>query len=274
MRTEVGASMGIAEHSITATDGTPLSYREIGDGPVVVIAHGVLATAEHWDPVAKALADQGFRVVVANRRGRAPSGPLGADYDLATEVSDLHLVLDAAGPGATLFGHSYGALLALHAAVERDGLRSLVLYEPPPGEGKFAGPALPKVRDAVERGDLDEAITVIVTEISPYEGPGGVAGYRTTEMWRSQLALVPPAVEETAVIDAHVPAYPLYRSLSLPTKVFVGERSRGRRPFGPATAAVAAAIPNAQLVELAGQGHLAHVEAPVLLAKHIADATG
>ncbi|MCP3799443.1 alpha/beta hydrolase [Allokutzneria sp. A3M-2-11 16] len=256
----------------TAADGTTLTYREVGEGPVVVIAHGLLATAEHWDSVAKPLAEQGFRVVVGNRRGREPSGALGADYSLATEISDLHLLLDDVGQGAALFGHSYGAWPALHVAAERDDLRSLVLYEPPPGEGKFGGAALPKVRAAVERGDLDEAMTILVTEVSPYEGQGGVAAYRATEMWRSQLALVPAAAEELGVIDAHVPDYPKYGSLSVPTTVFVGERSRGRRPFGTATAAVAAAIPGARLIELVGQGHLAHVEAPVLLAKHIADA--
>jgi pimeloyl-ACP methyl ester carboxylesterase len=91
----------------------------------IVITHGVQTTADHWTRVASLLPG---RVVVPNRCGRADSPPIGSDYELSTEVADLHRVLDTT-ENPVLVGHSYGGLIALLTAAERDDLSALVLYE-------------------------------------------------------------------------------------------------------------------------------------------------
>ena len=78
----------------------------------IVIIHGVLANAAQWDNVRKPLEAKGHRVIVANRRGR-DGIPIGADYRVETEIGDANRLLDSVGPGAVLFGHSYGAVIAL-----------------------------------------------------------------------------------------------------------------------------------------------------------------
>ena len=100
-----------------------------GAGPPLVLVPGVMADAESWRPVVDNI-HLPNPVIVVNRRGRAPSGPLGPHYSVRTEVDDLNQILDALGADAHLFGWSYGALIAVEAATERYDLRSLTLYEP------------------------------------------------------------------------------------------------------------------------------------------------
>jgi pimeloyl-ACP methyl ester carboxylesterase len=89
-----------------------------------VILHGAQAVATDWDQVKALLGPTD----VPERRGRN-GVPLPGDYSLRTEIDDLHAVLDR-HERPTLIGHSYGGLIALHAAQERDDLSALVLYEP------------------------------------------------------------------------------------------------------------------------------------------------
>ncbi|MCX4090802.1 alpha/beta fold hydrolase [Nocardia sp. alder85J] len=44
---------------------------------------------------------------------------------MRTEIDDLHHVLDILGGGVTLFGWSYGGLIALEAATERGLLHGI-----------------------------------------------------------------------------------------------------------------------------------------------------
>ncbi|MCZ9337289.1 alpha/beta hydrolase, partial [Streptomyces sp. TRM76130] len=52
-----------------------------------------MADAAAWQPVVDAL-DVAGPVYVLNRRGRKPSGALGPDYSMRTEIDDLDCVLE------------------------------------------------------------------------------------------------------------------------------------------------------------------------------------
>src|SRR5699024_7768686 len=98
-------------------DGSQLSvdvYGEVG-GPALLVVPGVLADAAAWAPVAERI--EGWpAVAVVNRRGRSPSGPLTDRYGLDTEVRDAATVAESIGNVDTVFGWSYGGLIALHLA--------------------------------------------------------------------------------------------------------------------------------------------------------------
>jgi len=99
-----------------------------GDGAPVLLVHGSLAIGtEEWE-AQRPLADEGFRLVVFDRRGYGGSaGAAGEDY-----LRDADDIADLMGDGAHLVGHSYGGLGALFAAARRpDATRSLVVLEPP-----------------------------------------------------------------------------------------------------------------------------------------------
>ncbi|MEV5648633.1 alpha/beta hydrolase [Nocardia sp. NPDC052254] len=227
-----------------------------------------MSDAATWRPVADAIALPN-PVVTINRRGRTPSGPLGDDYSLRTEIEDLHHVLDSLGTPADLFGWSYGGLIALEVAVDRPELRSLTAYEPVCAP--FAPAAIPAVRAAIERGDPDGAVRLVNTDVSGFSAEY-VEALRQSPVWEVLRPLTAPLADELAAIDAHIPSWDRYRTPASPVTLLLGELNPGGEPYGAAFDRIAAALPQARVELLPGQGHLAHAEAPELLADRIAAA--
>ena len=235
-----------------------------GSGAPLVLVPGVMADAESWLPVVEHI-DLPNPVVVVNRRGRTPSAPLGPGYTVRTEIDDLHRLLDDLGAGSHLFGWSYGGLIAVEAATERDDLRSLTLYEPV--AAPFAAEHLPALRAATPDG----AVEIVNRDVSGFSA-AYVEELRRDPAWPVLVRLAEPLAEELAALNAHPPAFARYPDLTMPVTLLVGEQSEGRAPYGEPYARFAAALPRARQVRLPGQGHLAHVQAPDLLGKHITGA--
>jgi len=98
-----------------------------GSGTPVVLVHGSLAIGrEEWQ-AQRPLADEGFRLVVFDRRGYGQSAAAhGEDF-----LRDADDIADLMGDGAHLVGHSYGGLGAMFAAARRpEATKSLTLLEP------------------------------------------------------------------------------------------------------------------------------------------------
>src|SRR5688500_3008716 len=98
-----------------------------GAGTPVVLVHGSLATgAEEWE-AQRPLANEGFRLLVPDRRGNGQS-PAAEGDDFLRDGDDI---ADLMGDGAHLVGHSYGGLGVMFAAARRpDATLSLTLLEP------------------------------------------------------------------------------------------------------------------------------------------------
>ncbi len=239
-----------------------------GSGTPLVILPGVMSDAASWQAVVDTI-DLPNPVIVVNRRGRAPSGPLGRDYGVRTEIDDLHQVLGDLGTEAHLVGWSYGALIALEVATERHDLRSLTLYEPV--AAPFASAQVGPLRAAVADGDLDRAVEIVNRDISGFS-PDYVDDLRRSPVWPQLCALARPVAEELAALNAHRPALDRYPTLDMRLTLVVGEQTEGEVPYGEPFALFAGALPQAKVVRLPGQGHLAHVTGPDLLGRAITDA--
>jgi len=88
-----------------------------GEGPRVVLVHGSLAVgADEWQ-AQRPLADEGFRLLVPDRRGYGQSPAAGGE-DFLRDAGDI---LELMGDRAHLVGHSYGGLGVLFAAARRPG---------------------------------------------------------------------------------------------------------------------------------------------------------
>lgn len=122
-------------------------YGEPGTAGLVVVP-GVMSDAHAWRHVVHAM-NAWPSVSVVNRRGRAPSGPLTDGYSMRSEVEDLGVVIDELDGPTTVFGWSYGALIALLTANDRP-MRQVIAYEPV--MRPFAGHALPDLKAATELG--------------------------------------------------------------------------------------------------------------------------
>jgi pimeloyl-ACP methyl ester carboxylesterase len=93
--------------------GHPVCYRKAGEGPALVLIHGITASSACWAPVMPALA-RNHTVIAPDLMGHGGSAKPMGDYSLgafACVVRDLLLALGH--ERATIVGHSLGGGVAM-----------------------------------------------------------------------------------------------------------------------------------------------------------------
>jgi pimeloyl-ACP methyl ester carboxylesterase len=116
-------------NKVTSADGTPIAFDLLGAGPPVIVVAGQLCDRSLTRPTAEELAKH-FAVFNYDRRGRGDSGDT-APYAIEREIEDIDALIAEAGGKASVYAHSSGAGLALHAAAAGLPISRLVLHEPP-----------------------------------------------------------------------------------------------------------------------------------------------
>ncbi|MFP2962559.1 alpha/beta fold hydrolase [Myxococcus sp. 1LA] len=259
------APVPFTQHRFTSADGTSLSYFRHGNGPPLVWVHGALSLWSDWRNVAEHLSP-GFTHYVLERRGRGHSAD-GAAYSLEREVEDVLALLKVAGPDAALFGHSYGGVLALEAA-RRAAPAKLLLYEPPfPITQPVSGPALAEFERALSQEGPDAALVVFNRKVLLTPEPE-LEAFRQTPQWSRQVEMTPRFARELRALEGLPLGLEAYREVRAPTLVLLGANSTEVLLAQPCRALVTA-LADARLSVLAGQGHVAHVTAPALLAREV-----
>jgi 3-oxoadipate enol-lactonase len=116
-----GASTGVTELSVVTGDGVSLAGEQAGEGPAIVLLHGLTATRRYVVMGSRVLQRSGLRAISYDARGHGRSQPApdpGA-YGYERLASDLKDVLDALGlERAILAGASMGAHTILRFALE------------------------------------------------------------------------------------------------------------------------------------------------------------
>ncbi|MCP2266050.1 alpha/beta fold hydrolase [Promicromonospora thailandica] len=248
---------------LVPVEGSSVSIDVYGepDAPALVVIPGAMADAAEWGGVARDL--RGWpTVVVVNRRGRQPSGPLTDQYSLGAEIEDAATVLRGFSDVRTLFGWSYGGLIALQLAATLR-VPHLIAYEPV--MAPFGAPALPDLRRAQDAGDAEAIVETVLGRVTGM-GADRIESLRSQdEVWAQLLRLSAPAYAEThAINEAGRPES--FAGAAERVDLVVGERNRGQAPYGTTFDDVARRVPGARVHVLPGQGHLAHLEAPERLA--------
>lgn len=114
--------------SVISRDGTVIGYRQIGQGPALILLHGGLNAGQHLMPLADELSDA-FTVYVPDRRGHGFSPYLG-ENTLAKERDDIEALVAHTGV-ERIFGHSVGGIVALLVAHACKSIRKVAVYDPP-----------------------------------------------------------------------------------------------------------------------------------------------
>jgi pimeloyl-ACP methyl ester carboxylesterase len=256
-------------------NGDRIVYRSAGDGPVLLLVHGMAGNSLTWRHVMPALAQQ-FTVLAPDLLGQGQSDKPRGDYSLGAHANTLRDLLDALGyERATLVGQSLGGGVVMQFAYQftercerlvlvnsgglgREVTHYLRVLTVPGFESIFPLFCAPWLRDSGNR---------VATWL-------GRAGVRPTpvhqEIWRSYASLANAGNRRAFfrslrdVIDLSGQAVSalgrLHRVAQLPTLIMWGAQD----PFIPVSHAIAAhaAIPGSRLEIFDGVGHYPHCEAP------------
>jgi pimeloyl-ACP methyl ester carboxylesterase len=95
--------------------GHRFAYREVeGDGPVVLLVHGITNSASTWEPVTERLAATDLRVLAVDLPGHGNSERQRGDHSLGAHASVLRDFLAVLGvEHVTVVGHSLGGGVAM-----------------------------------------------------------------------------------------------------------------------------------------------------------------
>ena len=126
-------------------------HGDAGDGPPLVVVHGLYGSARNWGAIAKRLSDA-RQVVAVDLRNHGES-PHVAEHSYAAMADDLAEVVTDLGGRADLLGHSMGGKAAMALALTRPELVSALLVADiaPVAYGHSQIQYI----DAMERVDLD-----------------------------------------------------------------------------------------------------------------------
>lgn len=245
-----------------------LAHDDHGDGPPVVLLHPGVGDRRCWDAVVPALAAR-YRVVTYDRRGAGETRYEAEPHD---PRADLAALLDALGlDRVALVGNSRGGRVALDFTLAYpDRVAALVLVAPavggaPPPELTPAEEEVARRYEEVEAaGDLDELdrVEAHVWLDGPFR-PEGTVGDPARALFletnRRTLAAPDPGPEAECP-----PAWDRLGELALPVQCVVGAHDF---PYQVARSReLAARVPGARLVELAGSAHLPQLDDPATFA--------
>jgi pimeloyl-ACP methyl ester carboxylesterase len=154
--------------TVQAADGAQIAYSESGDGPPLVLVHGITENGRAWDPIRPALAER-WRVVAVDLRGHGESDRR-APYDPITFASDVHTVVEVTGIDRPLMvGHSLGGVVVSAYGGSGFPSRGIVNVDQPIALGGFKEALAPLV--PMLQGSPEEFTTAMSLVFSVLDGP-------------------------------------------------------------------------------------------------------
>lgn len=235
-------------HRFASFDGQSIAWRELGEGPPVILLHGLFSHAEiNWLRFghARTVAAAGFRVILPDLRGHgqsaAPRDPSAYPADvLALDVAALiaHLGLTRYDLG----GYSLGARATVR----------LIARGARPRRAVLGGMGLEGITRGLARRDFFRDAIARRTEHKP--GTGAWYSVQFAKSTGTDLDAAVHLLGSFADTDADELA-----AISMPTLVVCGsqDRDNGSAP------ALATALPRATLVEIGGN-HITALSRPGL----------
>jgi pimeloyl-ACP methyl ester carboxylesterase len=247
-------------------------FREAGSGPGVVCLHANASTSVQWRALMETLAGR-FHVLAADSygSGRSPAWTTDRPLSLRDEVDLLEPVFARAGDPHVLVGHSYGAAVALVAAVSQPGrVRALAVYEPvlfglvdaespPPNDADGIRGAVAGAAAALDAGNPAGAAECF---IDFWMGRGAWA--RMPESRQTPIAASIGNIRGWAAALINEPT-PLaaFSNLQVPILFMTGSESPA--PSRAVARLLVSVLPQVQVVEVKGAGHMAPITHPEMV---------
>jgi pimeloyl-ACP methyl ester carboxylesterase len=264
--------------------GSRVGYRTAGEGPVVVLIHGMAGSSETWVPILPRLARR-VTVVAPDLPGHGDSAKPRGDYSLGALASAIRDLLVALGhERATIVGHSLGGGVAMQLAYQFPQRCERLALVSSGGLGREVSPVLralsfPGAEYVLSLG-CAPALRNAGASVFGWFGRLGLRPRSSvSEVWRSYNSLGDAESRAAffhtlrAVVDVggqRVSANDrLYLAAEVPTLIVWGDRD----PFIPIAHAHAAheAMPGSRLEVFPGAGHYPHCDDPERFAELLED---
>lgn len=235
-----------------------------GNGPLLLFIHGSAADHATWTIQLNSPLRERFTLVAYDRRGSGKSASPERFWtieDHADDAAELLTSLQApAAPRPIVVGSSFGSVVALDLA-RRFGslLGGLVLIEPPMAASDLVPP--------IPLGFLQHYDELAATQGGPQAAEfflrtvlGDAAYEKMPRMFQERSKSQYAAIRtDSEALGRYRPRYELLRGCMVPTLLLGGERSAPY--FRPTLQALAAVLPDAELVVVPSAGHMLHAEA-------------
>jgi pimeloyl-ACP methyl ester carboxylesterase len=258
-------------HQTDTIHGRTVNYALAGEGPVLLLVHGIGASHEHWRELIAPLARR-HTVIAPDLPGHGQSGPTTGDYSVGGLAAGLRDLLFLLGhERATLVGHSLGGGVAMQFAYQfPEATERLVLLSSGglgpevtallraaalPGAGPFIAATAP-LASALGNSRAARRLTIEPAEVLSGYAELSDSAHRAAFLatLRSVIAL---GGQSVSALDR------IYLAQAVPVLIAWGERDR----LVPVAHAHEAhrAIPGSRLELFPGVGHLPQLEAPAPL---------
>lgn len=234
----------------------------------IVLLHGFTQTGAAWTPVGARLRAAGYEVVAPDLRGHGRAAdvrPIG----LEGVIADLDALVD----DAVLAGYSMGGRIALAYTVARPRrVRRLVLVGASPGlaaadEREERRAADERLARRIETGGVEAfARQWAALPLFAGQSPDVAAAAHRQRLDQSAAGLA--AALRGLGTGSLPPLWEALGSLDLPVTLMVGERDAKFRAIAER---MAAALPHARILTVAGAGHAVHLEQPAAVAEALAE---
>ncbi|MBJ3774364.1 alpha/beta fold hydrolase [Acuticoccus mangrovi] len=268
--------------------GSRLHVLDVGSGPPVLLIHGVGSSILDW--IASGLIDAltpHARVIAIDRPGYGHSvGSSRVTWTPRRQASLFAALLERLGvPEATVVGHSFGVLPALHMALFRPpAARALVLV----GGVFFAGstvagaggllPSVPGVgrvlRSTVMPSLARAAMPSLIRRMFAPDEPTDAFNALFSPSMASRPSQLHASLRDIAAMEPAVEQLSSrYGELAVPTTLIAGEKDQ-IFPTASQSARLAGACPHARFVPIAEAGHMVHHTDTARVAAAILDSLG
>ena len=242
---------------------TTLAHAEYGDGPPVVVLHGLFGSARNWAGIAKRLAAR-RRVLTLDLPNHGDS-PWSAAMDYASMADAVRAFITERGLEApAVLGHSMGGKVAMALALSHAGaVGSLIVVDVAPIAHATTMMAYVEAMRGLDLAgkepraevDADLAATVADARVRAFLLHNLVAhgdGLR----WRLNLDAIAAGMEAISGFPEFADGTQ-YAGRAL---FVTGAESGSVRPEHEA--AIGARFPRAEMIEIAGTGHWVHADRP------------
>jgi 3-oxoadipate enol-lactonase len=237
----------------------PARVREMGSGPAIVLAHGYPLDGAMWSGVARVLGER-FRVLKPDLPGSGEN-EAPADASMDDYADFLAAVLEALPAPRGLAGFSMGGYAALALMRRRpDLVGALALVDTRATPDDDAGKA--KRDEAAQTARTNGAAAIADAMVPRLLSPESQKQRDLVERVRRIILRqkVETIAAELAAMRDRPDSRPGLASIRVPTLVVVGDQDALTPPAD--SEAMAAAVPGARLVTIAGAAHLTPMERP------------